>query len=114
VKWEPIARVKLVVDAPHRHNGRSRVPGATFVIHLGPGRQLRCGCKRTWTLLPEEIDLPENADTCIHIRLLYGNGIVRNSLYAIRKDVPGARGHVYLTDRGKQLFAWRFVATALK
>ena len=114
MKWEPIARVKLMVDAPYRHKGRQRVPGATFVIHLGPGRQLRCGCKRTWTLLPEENELPEDADTCIHIRLLYGNGIVRNSLHALLKDVPDIRGSVYLIDRGKELFSWRFAAQALK
>ena len=112
MKWELLGRVKLAVGTTTSFTRIfSRTRYETLVIHLGPGRQLRCGCKRTWTLLPEEMELPEDANTCIHIKLLYGNGKVVN---APPTTTPVTRGTIYLTDRGKELFSWRFAALALK
>lgn len=107
MKWEPIARVKALVGwTTDRFHSRPRYE--ILAITLGPKRQLRCGCTRTWTLLPEEIELPEDADTCIHIKLLYANGMVPISIRRL------ARGTVYLAPRGKELFGWRYSALALK
>lgn len=115
MKWEPIALVRVAAGrVENLTTYRTRLRYETLVIALGPKRQLKCGCTRTRTLLPEELDLPEDADTCIHIKLLYGNGIVRNSMREFLRDVPDTRGTVYLTERGKELFSWRYSAQALK
>lgn len=116
MKWELLGRVKIAVGRTTSFTRTFfRTRYETLVIHLGPGRQLRCGCKHTWTLLPEEMELPEDADTCIHIKLLYGNGKVAGTTGPINSSSTlSTRGTVYLTDRGKELFSWRFAAQALK
>lgn len=117
MKWEVVARVKMTSGQAFNFTTRiQRARFATFSVLLGPQRQLRCTCKRTWTHLPDQAELPEEADTCMHIKLLYGNGIVEDQT-AISRGLGGTRftlGTIYLAPLGHSMFDWRYVAHALK
>ena len=117
MKWEIVARVKVTSGTTFNFTTRIQRAGfATFSVLLGPGRRLRCTCKRMWTHLPDQVELPEDADTCLHIKLLYGNGRVEETT-ALARALGGTRvthGTVYLTPLGHEKFDWRYVAHALK
>lgn len=122
MKWEKVASIKFQAGATFGFtSGRTRPRFETVAIFLGPKRVLKCGCGKTCLHLPEKLEAP--SDACVHVRALYGNGVVKEDTVhtASRMSVTfgGAAvtrnfGKVYLTPLGRELFAWRHVAQALE
>jgi hypothetical protein len=114
--WRVVARISSPgLRTTSFTGGRSFQRASTVSIALGPRRQLRCACGRTWVHLPNEAELPEDADTCNHIRALYWNGkIPAPTLGGMLKSWNHFIATVHLTELGQRLFAWRYAARALK
>lgn len=123
MKWEKVASIKFQAGATFGFtSGRTRPRFETVAIFLGPKRILKCGCGKTCLHLPDKLEADRAA--CVHIRALYGNGTVTDGGEAqlgstrVTFSGPGLGprhfGKVYLTELGRELFAWRHVAQALE
>lgn len=116
MKWREVAKVKFQAGATFGFTtGRSRPRYETVAIFLGPKRVLKCGCGKTYFHKPDELEVDPAADTCKHIKALYGNGGYSIVQYG-QMDIKTYEyvGKVYLSPLGKELFAWRHVAQALE
>ena len=121
MKWEVIARIRCSAETIFNLS-MNRPPRERFqwiAFFLGPRRQIKCGCGRVWIDRPHEAALPEGADTCKHIKALYGNGsyvdeIDNGPLRGMLNRGVVTLGPVKLTPLGKEMFEWRYAALALK
>ena len=120
--WRLVARISSPgLRTVSLTGGRSFDRASTTSIALGPRRMLKCACGRTWVCLPDQVELPPDADVCTHIMALYWNGEIPTPV-----SLPGRRGSawsehrrsaiskVHLTPLGHELFDWRYAARALK
>lgn len=116
MKWEKVASIKFQAGATFGFtSGRTRPRFETVAIFLGPRRVLRCGCGKTYFHRPDELEVDPVADTCRHIKALYGNGSYKIPQWG-SMDVATTEhvGKVYLTSLGREMFHWRHVAQALE
>lgn len=116
--WKTVARIKVpdgrVVSLTLSKPPRDKY--TFFTIALGPRRQLKCTCGYTYAMRPSETELPEDVDTCRHIKALYGNGsyVVPARRTTFNRDQRILVGDVYLTPLGEELFHHRWAVNALK